>query len=316
MTTASPTVTAVTAPAPVGSTLGLTALTAAAPVSWGTTYLVTTEFLPPGYPLVSGVIRALPAGLILLAITRKLPHGKWLWRSLLLGTLNIGALFALLFVAAYRLPGGIAATLTAVLPLFVAGLAFLLLSEKPTRWPLGWGLVGVVGIGLIVLRGELSFDLLGILAGIAAAGVMACGIVLTRRWGRPVGAGATTIAGWQLTAGGLVLVPLALAFEGLPSGLDPRAIGGYAWLSVVGALLSFLVWFHGIGKLPVVALSFLALLSPTVATILGWLFLGESLTPWQGVGFVLALTAIAAAQLTPDVVRNLVRIPATTAKGE
>lgn len=293
----------------------MTALTAAVPVSWGTTYLVTTEFLPPGYPLASGVIRALPAGLILLAITRTLPHGRWLWRSLLLGTLNIGAFFALLFVAAYRLPGGIAATLFAVQPLLVVGLAFLLLGEKPTRWRLGWGLVGVVGVGLIVLRGQLSFDLLGVLAGVAAAGVMAGGIVLTKRWGRPEGVGATTIAGWQLTAGGLVLVPLALAFEGLPPGLDLRAIGGYAWLSVVGALLSYPIWFHGIGKLPVVAVSFLPLLSPAVATILGWLFLDEALTPWQGVGFVLALTAIAAAQLTPDVVGNLVRIPATP-KGE
>jgi probable blue pigment (indigoidine) exporter len=144
---------------------------------------------------------------------------------------------------------------------------------------------------------------------------MAGGIVLTKHWGRPEGVGAATIAGWQLTAGGLVLVPLALAFEGTPSGLDLPAIGGYAWLSVVGALLSYPIWFHGIGKLPVVAVSFLPLLSPAVATILGWLFLGESLTPWQGVGFVLALTAIAAAQLTPDVVRNLVRIPATT-KGQ
>lgn len=297
---------------PPAGTLGLTALTATAPVSWGTTYLVTTEFLPPGYPLVSGVIRALPAGLILLAITRRLPQGEWLWRSLLLGTLNIGALFALLFVAAYRLPGGIAATLTAVLPLFVAAAAFLLLGERPTRWRLGWALVGLVGVGLIVLRGRLSFDLLGVMAGIAAAGVMAGGIVLTKRWGRPEGAGAATIAGWQLTAGGLVLVPLALAFEGLPPALDLRAIGGYAWLSGVGALFSFVIWFHGIGRLPVGAVAFLALLSPAVAALLGRLFLGESLTPWQGVGFVLALTAIAAAQLTPDAVRQLVRLPATT----
>ncbi|MDA8370164.1 MAG: EamA family transporter [Nocardiopsaceae bacterium] len=295
---------------PPGGPLGLTALTAAVPVSWGTTYLVTTEFLPPGHPLVSGVIRALPAGLLLLAITRKLPHGTWVWRSLLLGTLNIGAFFALLFVAAYRLPGGVAATLTAFQPLLVVALAFLLLGEKPTRWRLGWGLVGVMGVGLIVLRGQLSFDLLGILAGIAAAGSMAGGIVLTKRWGRPEGVGAAALAGWQLTAGGLVLVPLALAFEGLPPGLDLRAISGYAWLAVVGALLSYPIWFHGIGRLPVVAVSFLPLLSPAVAAILGWLFLGESLTPWQGVGFVLALAAIAAAQLTPDVVRNLIRTPA------
>lgn len=127
--------------------------------------------------------------------------------------------------------------------------------------------------------------------------------------GRPEGAGAATIAGRQLTAGGLVLGPLALAFEGLPPALDLPAIGGYAWLSVVGALLSFPVWFHGIGKLPVGAVSFLALLSPTTATILGRLFHGESLTLWQGVGFALALTSIAAAQLPPDVVCNLVRVP-------
>ncbi|MCH6160033.1 EamA family transporter [Streptomyces marispadix] len=314
-TTPTTSATAPTEAAPFGGTLGATALTAAVPISWGSTYLVTTEFLPPGCPLVSGVLRALPAGLILLAVTRKLPQGTWLWRSLLLGTLNIGALFALLFAAAYRLPGGVAATLFAVQPLFVTGLAFWLLSEKPTRWRLGWGLAGVVGVGLIVLRGRVSFDLLGVLAGIGAAGVMAGGIVLTKRWGRPEGAGAVTIAGWQLTAGGLVLVPLALALEGLPSGLEPRAVGGYAWLSVVGALLSYPIWFRGIGRLPVVAVSFLSLLSPAAATALGWLFLGQSLTPWQGVGFVLALTAIAAAQLTPDVVRDLIRVRATS-KGE
>lgn len=290
---------------PAGRTSAVTALTAVVPAVWGTTYLVTSEFLPPGYPLVSGVVRALPAGLVLLAVTRKLPRGVWLWRSLVLGTLNIGALFALLFVAAYRLPGGVAATLTAVQPLFVVGLAFLLLGERPTRWRLGWGLVGVVGVGLIVLRGEATFDAVGIVAGVAAAGVMAGGIVLTKRWGRPQGVGPTALAGWQLTAGGLVLAPIALMVEGLPSGWDLRAVGGYAWLTVAGALLSYPVWFRGIGRLPVVAVSFLALLSPVVAAVLGRLFLDESLTAWQGVGFVLALSAIAAAQLGPSAVRNL-----------
>src|SRR5690606_41339548 len=78
---------------PAGGGPALTALTALAPAMWGTTYLVTTEFLPPGHPLASGVLRALPAGLVLLAVTRTLPRGAWLWRSLVLGTLNIGALF-------------------------------------------------------------------------------------------------------------------------------------------------------------------------------------------------------------------------------
>ena len=293
---------------PAGGGPALTALTALAPAMWGTTYLVTTEFLPPGHPLASGVLRALPAGLILLAVTRTLPRGAWLWRSLVLGTLNIGALFALLFVAAYRLPGGVAATLFAVQPLIVVGLAFLLLGERPTRWRLGWGLAGAAGVGLIVLQGRISFDLWGVLAGIAAAAVMAGGIVLTKRWGLPQGVGPTALAGWQLTAGGLVLLPLAL-FEGLPPEPDLRAVGGYAWLAVAGALLTYPVWFRGIGRLPVVSVSFLPLLSPTVAAALGWLLLGESLTPWQGLGFALALTAVAAAQLTPEAARGLIRIP-------
>ena len=51
------------------------AVTAIAPIIWGTTYLVTSEILPPGRPFLAGVLRALPAGLILVAITRSLPRG-------------------------------------------------------------------------------------------------------------------------------------------------------------------------------------------------------------------------------------------------
>lgn len=52
-------------------------LTALAPVSWGTTYAVTSEFLPADRPLFTGMMRALPAGLVLLALARVLPRGVW-----------------------------------------------------------------------------------------------------------------------------------------------------------------------------------------------------------------------------------------------
>lgn len=91
--------------------------TALTPIIWGTTYLVTTELLPPDRPLLAAVLRALPAGLLLVVLTRRLPQGIWWWRALVLGFLNIGAFFALLFVAAYRLPGGIAAIIIASQPL-------------------------------------------------------------------------------------------------------------------------------------------------------------------------------------------------------
>ncbi|WP_240796679.1 EamA family transporter [Streptomyces sp. RFCAC02] len=278
------------------STTGLTAL---APAAWGTTYLVTSEWLPPDRPLLSGVLRALPAGLIALAIGRRLPHGAWWWRAAVLGTLNIGAFFALLFAAAYRLPGGVAATLSAVQPLMVAGLALALTGERPARRRLAWGVAGTAGVAAMVLRPGAGFDAVGIAAGLAGTGVMAAGTVLGKRWGRPEGVGVMAFTGWQLTVGGLLLTPLALTVEGMPPALDAAAVGGYAWLSIVGTLLAYALWFDGVRRLPVGALSFLPLLSPAVATLLGVVALGESLTPLQGAGFLLAMASVAAAQTAP-----------------
>lgn len=283
---------------------GLTALTALVPMTWGTTYLVTSELLPPERPLLSGAIRALPAGLAVLAITRTLPRGAWWWRAALLGTLNIGAFFALLFVAAYRLPGGVAATLGAAQPLVVAGLAFLLLRERPTLWRLGWGVAGIVGVSLMVLRGDFTMDVTGVVAGLGGTAAMASGVVLTKRWGRPVG--LLTFTGWQLTAGGLFLAPIALAVEGAPPALDADAVAGYAWLAIAGTLVAYAVWFRGLERLPVGALSFLPLLSPVVATVLGWIVLEQALTTAQTAGFSLSLLSILAAQLNPDAARRIV----------
>ncbi len=279
------------------STPGLVASTAFAPAVWGTTYLVTTSFLPEGHPLWSGVLRALPAGLIALAIGRVLPRGAWWWRAAVLGTLNIGAFFPLLFLAASLLPGGVAAIFGAANPLIIAVLALPLLHERPTRWRLSWGALAVLGVALMVLAPHAALSLTGALAGMSATLCMALGIVLSKRWGRPTG--PVSYAGWQLTAGGLVMGPLALLVEGGPPALDAAAIAGYAWLGLIGAALAYTLWFRGVGHMPAGAVAFLPLISPLVATALGWAVLEESLTPLQATGFALAMIAVACAQYTP-----------------
>ena len=108
-------------------------LTALAPISWGTTYAVATEFLPPNHPLLVASMRSLPIGLLLTIGLRKLPKGDWWWKILILGSLNIGVFQALLFVAAYRLPGGVAATAGAIQPLLVGLLAWQILRVKPSK---------------------------------------------------------------------------------------------------------------------------------------------------------------------------------------
>ena len=113
-----------------------------------------------------------------------------------------------------------------------------------------------------------------------------------------------SLAGWQLTAGGLFLLPITLIFEGVPTNIDAAALAGYAWLGLIGGLLAYTLWFSGIGRLPVASVAVLGLLSPLVAAALGALLLGENLGIAQLAGFALALTAIAAGQITPGAKRT------------
>jgi probable blue pigment (indigoidine) exporter len=277
--------------------VGWTALTAIVPMVWGTTYIVTTHMLPEGHPLFAAMMRSLPAGLIALLIARQLPRGSWWWRSLVLGTLNMGAFFPLLFLAAQQLPGGVAATLGAAQPIVIAFLAVAILHERLSVWRVCWGVVGMVGVALVVLGPEAAMSPLGIVAGLAGAVSMGTGVVLTKKWGRPEGVSAVGLAGWQLTAAGLVLLLPALLVDGVPTGIGGTALLGYAWLGLVGALLTYTIWFAGIRHLPVTAAALLGLLSPLVAAILGAAIAGETLTLIQLLGFALALTAMVAGQL-------------------
>ncbi|MBT61590.1 MAG: hypothetical protein CML13_00050 [Puniceicoccaceae bacterium] len=117
---------------------GSVLLTALAPILWGTTYLVATEYLPAGRPLWAAVIRTLPAGLLLIAYTRQRVHSISWGRLLLLSGLNIAAFQALLFVAAYRLPGGIAAIAGALQPLMILALAWGILIVLASVFVLQW----------------------------------------------------------------------------------------------------------------------------------------------------------------------------------
>ncbi|MHB1526765.1 MAG: EamA family transporter [Candidatus Dormibacteria bacterium] len=274
------------------------ALTALAPVVWGSTYLVTTELLPPDRPLLAATVRALPAGLILLGLGRVLPSGVWWWRALVLGVLNIGAFFYLLFVAAYHLPGGVAALMMSVQPMLVLLLSALLLKDKIQPKHVASGLLGAAGVALLVLQSRASLDTIGALAALAAAASMASGIVLTKRWGRPDGVGVLTFTGWQLTIGGLVLAPITLVAEGLPSHVTGTNITGFVYLSVIGALFAYAIWFRGIDRLSAPAVSFLGFASPLVATALGWIVLGQKLSPVQILGAAAVIVAVVLAQLT------------------
>jgi probable blue pigment (indigoidine) exporter len=287
--------------------VSLLLVTAITPLLWGTTYLVTTEFLPPHRPLLAALLRSLPAGLLLVAIKRVLPRGSWWWRSLVLGTLNIGAFNALLFVGAYRLPGGVAATVGAIQPLLVAVLSAGLLRQRLALRTVLTAIAGVFGVGLLVLRATAQLDMLGVLAAVGGAVVMAFGVVLSKRWTSPAPLLATT--GWQLVAGGLVLLPVAFLVEGALPDFTLRNLAGYSYLALFGSAVAYALWFRGLRELAPTEVTFLGLLSPVMATTLGWLVLDQHLSIWQAIGGLIVLGALVTAQ-----VRRKVR-PTPAAEG-
>ncbi|MFD9486939.1 EamA family transporter [Streptomyces sp. NPDC059991] len=281
------------------SRIATVALTALAPVSWGSTYAVTTEFLPADRPLFTGMMRALPAGLALLLVTRRLPRGEWWWKAVVLGALNIGAFFPLLFLAAYRLPGGMAAVIGSLGPLWVAGLAALFLGERPSLRTLLTGIAAALGVSLVVLKATGALDTVGVVAGVASSASMAAGTVFTKRWGRPEGVGPLVLTGWQLTAGGLLIAPVAFLIEGAPPALDGRNLAGYLYLALVNTAVAYWLWFRGIGRLTATSVTFLGPLSPLTAAVIGWAALGQALTPLQLTGMAIAFGATLAGQYVP-----------------
>jgi probable blue pigment (indigoidine) exporter len=262
-------------------------ITALAPVLWGTMPAVATEMFPPGHPLLIATVRSLIAGLGILLVFRQLPPRTWHWRILILGTVNIAFTFALFFISASRMPGGMIAILMALSPFWAVLLGWPLLGEpvQPTR--LIMISIGVAGVALLVRASVDGLDPIGIIAGLGASACMGCGIVLFKKWGRP--ASLLVFTGWQLLVGGILLAIPTLAVEQLPPVLTPTNLLALSYLVLASTVLAYVVWFRGIERLGPQRTSLLLLLVPVVSIAIDTTFLGKQLTSLQGLGALIIL---------------------------
>jgi probable blue pigment (indigoidine) exporter len=285
-----------------GYSLGTVLVTAVAPLAWGSTYIVTEHYLPPDRPLFAATVRALPVGLVLLALRRELPPRGWRLKAVILGLSNIGLFFPLIFLAAYHLPGGLAATLQATSPLAVMAIAWPLIGERPPAVRVAAALVGILGVALLVLRSPGHIDALGLIGAFGSVLVSAVGFVLIKRWPAPTtarspdGVGMLTLVSWQLVVGGLALLPVGLIVEGAPPALDGHAVLGFTWIAVAGTGLAYFCWFRGLSRMPAGAASLIGLVNPVVGTLLGVVFAGEVFGWTQAIGMALVLGGVVAGQ--------------------
>lgn len=266
------------------------ALTAIAPIAWGSTYFVTGHFLPADVALWGGVIRCLPAGLLILLLVRRLPHGSWWWRSLVLGLLSVGGLNVLVYVVAQRLPSSLAATLMSTSAASMLLLSWLILHQRPRLAAVAGAAIGITGVVVMMGFGAGPIDPWGVVASIAAMLSSTLGFVLTAKWGADIP--PVTMASWQLTAGSLLVLPFAVLFEGPPPALNGPAIAGFAYLIVVATALAYVVWFIGLRRLTGAAVGIIGLLNPVTGVLLGVLLGGEVFGVPQAIGLALVISGV------------------------
>jgi drug/metabolite transporter (DMT)-like permease len=270
-------------------------------IVWGSTYLairVTVETVPPllgagaRFTLAGGVLIAVLAARRGWAAAR--PGRRELTGALAVGLLLPGA-NAVLSVAEQEVPSGLAALLYASIPLWVIVLRRLW-GDRIPRLSIVAVLVGFGAVALLLQPGGQSAgaSLLGLLACVAGAAMWASGSFASGRVALPADPLAST--GWQMLLGGLVVTAAGLV-AGETSGLDAgefsvRSLLALAYLVVFGSWVAFTAYGWLLQNAPISKVATYAYVNPVVAIALGWLVLGESITP---------LTLLAAAVIVGSV---------------
>ena len=254
---------------------------------WGTTYAVTQYTLDGWPPLLLGAIRALPAGLILLAIKPNLPKG-FDWVVLLrLGALNIALFFGLLFIMAQTLPSAISAMGMVYVPVFAMCFHWLVHKKKPSNLQLLSGALLIIFAWQLFDPQKLQLSGVGLVAMITAIGCIVIGSNLTKSLSNRLHWWA--VLSWQLILGGTLLTILA----GLQAMAHPEQyitvleninslnIVGLLWLLSLNTALAYGLYVWLLRRMTVVEFTFAGVTNPIAGILSGLVLMGESFSIQQ-----------------------------------
>jgi drug/metabolite transporter, DME family len=221
-------------------------------------------------------------------------RGRDVWpRLLLVGALD--ACTVLLYFYAVRATGVAAATFfTFVQPVWVALLAPRFLKTPTDRVVPVALAVALGGLGVILapsLVGEnAGLSAAGVLAGLVAGVTYAAFQILVKGLTRQVS--PVTIVLAQTTLDTLILLPIAL-WQTVGSGYQftSRDLFVALVLGVLCTAVAYMMWTEGMSRLRVQHSSILGFLTPVVAPIYAFVFLGQGITAWTVAGGALIVAA-------------------------
>jgi drug/metabolite transporter (DMT)-like permease len=265
-------------------------------VAWASAFPAIRAGLAAFGPLELGALRfaiaAVPAAIFLLLARPPLPALNELWRFATGGVVFVALYTALLNFGELTVSAGAASFIINVSPIMTAGFAMVVLGERFS--PLAWvgTFLSFAGIGIIALgEGEgLTFDR-GALLILGAAVCTATNTIVQK----PLFARhkPLTVSAWNMVIGAVCLSPALPNALSQASQADADGLAAVIYLGIVPGLVAYGSWAVALSRLPASRASNFLYCVPPVATLIGFLWLGEIPTSLGILGGALALGGVA-----------------------
>jgi drug/metabolite transporter (DMT)-like permease len=277
-------------------------------ILWGGSFLAIREVVSVVPPFFAAGFRFTIAGLILILWSRFSGpielNARQLLNASLLGFIMFACLYAGLFWAEIRIASGVAAVVSAMIPIWIyAGEVLFLRTQRATLLSLAGIAFGFMGVVLLALRhsghhAHARTAAIAILVTVVGTLCWSGGTLLSRRLSLPTPQKLN--AGWQMYSGGFFLMILSLLtgeFHLLPETsvvLSPRVLISMTYLIVAASIISYTAYVWLITHDSPTRVSSYAYVNPVIALILGATLASEQLTRRQMLGAALVIAGVVA----------------------
>jgi drug/metabolite transporter (DMT)-like permease len=271
-------------------------------IVWGSTYLGIRVAVQEGSgfpPMIMSATRVFAGSLILVALARfiqkqslRLTKEEWVVLSISGLALWWGG-NGLLAIAEMTVPSGYAALIISCTPIWVAIIESILDKKRPSVFLVISLLIGVAGIAVLnwpaIIAGNLN-DLKGLFLLIIAGLSWGAGSIYQKR--KNIHTTPEISSAVQQFTGGIALLITSFIISEPTMNPVPSAWWAWGYLIIFGSVIAFTSFVKALKLLPPNIVFTYAFVNPVVAIVLGFIILGEPITPWTFAGATLVLVGV------------------------
>ena len=271
-------------------------------IVWGSTYLGIRVAVQEGSgfpPMIMSATRVFAGSLILVALARfikkqslRLTKEEWVVLSISGLALWWGG-NGLLAIAEMTVPSGYAALIISCTPIWVAIIESILDKKRPSVFLVISLLIGVAGIAVLnwpaIVAGNLN-DLKGLFLLIIAGLSWGAGSIYQKR--KNIHTTPEISSAVQQFTGGIALLITSFIISEPTMNPVPSAWWAWGYLIIFGSVIAFTSFVKALKLLPPNIVFTYAFVNPVVAVLLGFIILGEPITPWTFAGATLVLVGV------------------------